>query len=237
MKKIALNLLLILLFIFNAKAQAPFNIDAVEFNNLIQTQQGIVLDVRTPQEYSRGHIDNSTLINIADRNFISKISLLQKDKPIYIYCLTGSRSRSAANYMAKNGFKKVYNLQRGILDWQRNNLPVIKSAATTNSNSITYNNDTFNTLIKSDKLVLIDFHAPWCAPCKSMSPVIKKLAADYKGKAKIEKVDVEANRLIAEANQIQSIPGFILFKNGKKVWTHKGIISYNDLSELLNSHL
>lgn len=237
MKKLILNTLFIFTLLFNVAAQAPQNIGAIRFNQLLQTGNGVILDVRTPREFSRGHIDNATLISIADRAFVSKINLLQKDKPVYIYCLTGSRSRSAANYMAKNGFTQVFNLQRGILDWQRNNLPVVISDATVASNSISYTNDSFNQLIKSDNLVLIDFHAPWCAPCKTMSPVIKKLTNDFKGKAKIEKIDVEANRLIAEANQIQSIPGFILYKNGQSVWMHKGIISYDDLSKLLNSHL
>lgn len=226
--------LLIASFGFSQEIQ---NVNAIQFNQLIQTNDGVILDVRTPQEYTRGHINNSTLINIADKDFVSKINLLQKDKPVYLYCLTGSRSRSAANYMAKIGFTKVYNLQRGILDWQSNGLAIEQSQATIASESKTYSKDEFNQLVKSDKLVLIDFHAPWCAPCKTMNPIIEKLATDYNGKAKIEKVDVESNREIAEANQIQSIPGFVLFKNGQKVWTHKGMISYDDLSKLLKNHM
>ncbi len=236
--KILIVLILSLTMSFiNATAQSTIHVNAVEFNQLMRSDKGVILDVRTPQEYSRGHIDKSTLINIADRQFTSKVSLLQKDKPVYIYCLTGSRSRSAANYMVQQGFTKVYNLQRGILDWQRSNLPIVQSEVTAASKSKSYNTSDFDQLIKSESVVLVDFHAVWCAPCKQMAPVIDKLSEGYKGKVKIEKIDVEANREIAQANQIQSIPGFVLFKDGKKAWTHKGMISYTELEKVLNSYL
>jgi thioredoxin 1 len=139
--------------------------------------------------------------------------------------------------MAKIGFTKVYNLQRGILDWQRNSLPVVQSTAPIASTSKIYTPQSFSQFINSNKLVLVDFHAQWCAPCKQMAPIIDQLSKDYSDKVKIEKIDVEANRAIAEANQIQSIPGFILYKNGQQVWLHKGMISHADLSQVLNQHL
>ena len=88
-----------------------------------------------------------------------------------------------------------------------------------------------------NKLVLVDFHAVWCAPCKAMSPVIDKVSADFKGKAKVEKVDVEVNKEITTAYQVESVPGFVIFKDGKKVWSHKGTISYNDLSGVLKKYM
>ncbi len=237
MYKLLLITIPLLMSMFITTAQSTLHVNAVEFNNLMKSEKGVILDVRTPQEYSRGHIDGSTLINIADREFTTKVNLLQKDKPVYIYCLTGSRSRAAANYMAQQGFSKVYNLQRGILDWQQNNLPVVQSQATVASKSKTYSKSDFDQLVQSEKLVLVDFHAVWCAPCKQMSPVIDKLSQNYKGKVKVEKIDVEANREIAQSNQIQSIPGFVLFKDGKKAWTHKGMITHAELENVLNSNM
>ena len=237
MYKLLLITIPLLMSMFITTAQSTLHVNAVEFNNLMKSEKGVILDVRTPQEYSRGHIDGSTLINIADREFTTKVNLLQKDKPVYIYCLTGSRSRAAANYMAQQGFSKVYNLQRGILDWQQNNLPVVQSQATVASKSKTYSKSDFDQLVQSEKLVLVDFHAVWCAPCKQMSPVIDKLSQNYKGKVKVEKIDVEANREIAQSNQIQSIPGFVLFKDGKKAWTHKGMITYAELENVLNNNM
>ena len=225
-------------FLFDVYAQtAVQNVDASEFHKLVQSGEGVILDVRTPQEFSRGHIEGATLINVADKGFVSKVNLLQKDKPVYVYCLTGSRSNAAASYMARNGFSEVYNLQTGMMDWRRQGLPLKQSEATVASKSTQYTPQSFQQLIGSESVVLVDFHAQWCAPCKAMSPVIEQLSKDYHGKAKVEKVDVENNKAISEAYQIQSIPGFILFKDGQKVWSHKGVISYDQLSEEINKYL
>ncbi len=72
-----------------ANTQEIDNVDSKSFSDLIKSAEGVILDVRTPQEYSRGHIENSTLISTNDPKFVKKISLLQKNKLIYIYCLTG----------------------------------------------------------------------------------------------------------------------------------------------------
>ena len=222
---------------FHTTAQTVQHVDAGKFRELIQSGEGVILDVRTPEEYSRSHIEGSTLINVADQDFVTKIALLPKDKPVYLYCLTGSRSAAAAGYMAKTGFAQLYNLQYGIMDWSRKGLPTVQSEAAATGGSMAYTEQSFRQLIQSEKVVLVDFHAPWCAPCKSMGPVIEKLAEDFQGRAKVEKVDVEANEAITKAYQVQSIPAFILFREGQKVWSHKGLISYDELSDLVNRNL
>jgi thioredoxin len=234
------TLLFFILAIFSlmcANAQETKHVDSKEFSSLIKSGNGIILDVRTTQEYSQGHIENSTLISINDPKFVEKVSLLQKGKPIYVYCLSGSRSRSVANYLSKNGFAKVYNLQRGLMEWQRYGYTLTQSKNPVASNSKTFNQTEFNKLLNSKKVVLIDFHATWCAPCKKMAPIIEKLQKDYTGKAAIEKIDITTNKTIKDNYKIQSIPGFVLFKNGKQVWTHTGLISYADLNKIINNHL
>lgn len=237
MKTIFLSFLISVVFLINLSAQVVQNVNALKFKELIATENAIILDVRTPQEYSRGNIQGSTLINIADPEFVSRINMLQKDKTILIYCLTGSRSSVAANYMTRLGFKKIYNLQQGIMDWNRQGYPLIQSNQAVASTSPAYTEQSFAKLLQANKLVLVDFHAVWCAPCKAMNPVIDKVSADFKGKAKVEKVDVEANKIITAAYQVQTVPGFVLFKEGKKVWSHSGTISYNDLAVVIKKHL
>jgi thioredoxin 1 len=237
MKKGIILAAIIILFFTYGFSQTVVNVDAVKFSQIIQSGNGIVLDVRTPQEYSRGHIANSTLINISDRDFTNKVTMLQKDKPIYVYCLSGSRSRSAADYLAKNGFSQVYNLQHGLMEWQSNNLPLEQSATIAASNSKIYTDSDFKTMTSSNKLVFVDFNAVWCAPCKTMNPVIDELAENYKQKVRVEKIDMEANRELAQSLDVQSIPGFVLFKNGQKIWSGKGVISYEDLKKLLEKNL
>jgi len=230
MKQVILTLFLFVTVWIDVNAQDLQHVNAVKFKELIAKEDAILLDVRTPEEYSRGHIAGSTSIDIADPAFVSKINLLQKDKTILIYCLSGSRSYAAANYMIKNGFKKIYNLQRGMMEWNQQGFASEQSSQVVASTSTAFTEQSFSKLLKDNKLVLVDFNAVWCAPCKAMMPVIDKLSVDFKGKAKVEKVDIEINKVITAAYQVQTIPGFVLFKDGKKVWSHNGVISYDDLA-------
>jgi thioredoxin len=238
MKRIIITLFLFVALIIDLNAQVTQNVDAVRFKELIATEDAILLDVRTPQEYSRGHIKGSTSIDISDPGFVSRVGLLQKDKTILIYCLSGSRSYAAANYMSQHGFKKIYNLQQpGLMDWNRQGFPLEQSSQAVASTGTTYTGQSFDKLLKENKVVLVDFHAVWCAPCKAMNPVIDKVSANFKGKARVEKVDVEANKEITTAYQVQSVPGFLIFKDGKKVWSHNGTISYDELTVTLKKYL
>lgn len=92
-------------------------------------------------------------------------------------------------------------------------------------------------MLKENKLVLVDFYAVWCAPCKAMEPIIDKVSTDFKGKTRVEKVDVEANKPITSVYQVQSVPGIVLFKSGKKVWSHNGAMSYEDLAVVMRKFL
>lgn len=237
MKNFFLVFVLILAAISGAKAQNVQDVDAPKFKELMDKGNCLLLDVRTPGEYSTGHISGSTNINISDPAFESRIKLLDKSKIVLIYCLSGSRSEVAAMYMSKLGFKLVYNLQRGLINWNRAGFSLETSGRAVASSAATYTDQAFTQLLKDNKLVLVDFNATWCAPCKAMMPVVEKISTDFKGKAHVALVDVEANKTIFNSLQMQSIPGFVLFKDGKKVWTYNGIISYADLSGVIKKYL
>ncbi|MFC1654064.1 thioredoxin [Patescibacteria group bacterium] len=79
------------------------------------------------------------------------------------------------------------------------------------------NSDKFEeTVIKSDKPVLVDFFAEWCGPCKMAAPVLDKLADEYKDKALIVKVDVDQNQELAQQHGVMSIPTVVLFDGGEE---------------------
>lgn len=235
-KKISTILILIITGIsaFSSEYQ---NVDAKTFQKLIQSGKGVIVDVRTSGEYSRGHIEGSTLISINDKAAVKKVNLLQKDKPVYLYCLSGSRSRSVAAYLSKNGFSHVYNLQRGIMEWQSYGLPLVINDAPKASSSRTFSQSEFNSILSSSPLVLVDFQAPWCAPCKKMNPIVDEIQENYKDKIHVQKMDVEANTSLQKTYEVVSIPGFILFKNGQKVWQHTGVMTYNELSKVIEAQL
>ena len=236
MYKTFLFILLATLATATISAQQVNHVNSSEFSTLITSGEGIVLDVRTPQEYSQGHIDNSTLISTNDPKFIEKVSLLKKDKPIYIYCLTGSRSYAVANFLTKNGYSKIYNLRRGIIEWQSNGYSLVRNASPVKNENKSFTVTEFEQLLSKHKLVLVDFHATWCAPCKKMAPDIDKLKNNYKNKALVQKVEIQSNKALQKSYNVTSIPELILFKNGKEIWRHTGLASYEELAKMLDTY-
>lgn len=92
-------------------------------------------------------------------------------------------------------------------------------------------------VLSSDKPVLVDFWAPWCGPCKMLSPVIEEIASEYNGKAKVFKVNTDENMPLSTKFQITSIPCLILFKNGEVLNKIVGFRPKGDIEKLINSAL
>ena len=100
------------------KKEAYKNLSSSQFEELIKSEKVQLVDVRTAEEYMEGHIPGSLNINVKDEaNFPTAIdSLLNKSQEVAVYCRSGRRSRTAADILVKKGFK-VYNLDKGILNW------------------------------------------------------------------------------------------------------------------------
>ncbi|MBC7696363.1 MAG: thioredoxin [Burkholderiales bacterium] len=92
----------------------------------------------------------------------------------------------------------------------------------------------FNTIINSDKPVLVDFFAEWCGPCKTMSPILKEVKSKLGDNSTIIKIDIDKNPEAASAYHVKSVPTLMIFKNGKAVWKQSGVVSANDLVKLYN---
>jgi thioredoxin 1 len=92
-------------------------------------------------------------------------------------------------------------------------------------------------VLQSEVPVLIDFWAEWCGPCKAIGPSIEQLAADYNGKAKVYKVDVDKEGDLAERYGIMSIPALLVFKGGKEVDRMVGAAPKPQIAALIDRHL
>lgn len=88
-------------------------------------------------------------------------------------------------------------------------------------------------VLKSDKLVLVDFWATWCGPCQILGPIIDELAKEFEGKVKIVKMNVEKNTKIPGEMGIMSIPTLKIFKDGKEVGDMVGLQAKETLKEAL----
>lgn len=90
-------------------------------------------------------------------------------------------------------------------------------------------------VLESDQPVLVDFWAEWCGPCRMLAPTIDELAEEYKGKAKVGKVDTDANRETAIKYSISAIPTIILFNKGQVVRKFVGLTPKKDFKAALDS--
>ena len=97
--------------------------------------------------------------------------------------------------------------------------------------------DNFQELIQSQIPIVVDFYADWCGPCQSMAPMIKELAGQLNGKARIIKVNIDKNQNAARFYKIESVPTFIIFKDGKMLWRHSGTIEKSALEKQLSVYL
>ena len=86
----------------------------------------LLIDVRTPQEFASGHLENAVNINYFDSDFTAQLKTLDKNKTVYLYCKSGRRSANAAEKLEDMGFVKIYDLEGGILNWQAKGLALSK---------------------------------------------------------------------------------------------------------------
>ncbi|MDB5211293.1 MAG: hypothetical protein JWQ30_2120 [Sediminibacterium sp.] len=229
MKKIlSLSVLLAVLFLH---VNAQDGLSSAEFEKRINTQQPQLLDVRTAGEYQSGHLKNSLQADWLNKNeFADRIKYIDKTKPILVYCASGVRSAAAAKWLLDNGFADVQNLKGGLTAWKMEGKTVeaveMKAQLTVAQ---------YKEFSKSADLVLVDFGAEWCPPCKKMEPVLQQLQSDLADKFKLVKVDGGMDIDVMKSQKVDALPVFIIYKNGKEIWRKQGVAELSELKAKLSN--
>lgn len=231
MKIQSITILLITFLMLSCNGQTMKNVENVEAKSfskkISETTNAQILDVRTPEEFASEHIDNAVNINWLADDFVVNTAKLDKSKPVFIYCKSGARSTKAAIKLEELGFKKIYQLEGGILKWNTAGL------SKTDDKIIGMCSQEYTELLNTDKIVLIDFYAEWCAPCKKMTPYLLKMQKDLADKIVIIRLNADEHKTLIKEMKIDELPTLLLYENKEIKWKHSGYISEEDLKKQL----
>jgi rhodanese-related sulfurtransferase len=221
------------LFLFlscNSGAQSNKEVSSDQFEKGIQQTSIQLLDVRTAGEFRNGHIKSALQANWNDQTeFADRTSALDKQKPVYIYCLSGPRSSAAAEWLRAGGFQQVVELKGGFSGWKRNGKPVEGMA---DVKQMTLND--YQQQIAGKEYVLVDFGAEWCPPCRKMEPIVNEFLARHK-EISFYKIDGGIHTDLMKQLSAEGLPTFILLKNGQEVWRHQGVLTPEELNNVWTS--
>ncbi|WP_348825144.1 thioredoxin domain-containing protein [Flavobacterium aestuarii] len=214
---------------FSCQSQtAVQTIDVTSYSEKIKaTPDAQILDVRTPDEYATGHIENSDNVDFLANSFVLKTDKYDKTKPVFVYCKSGGRSAKASEKLAELGFTTVYNLDGGMLKWESAGL------AKPDTRIIGICPQEYAELLKSDKKVLVSFYAPWCAPCKKMEPYILKIQKEMTDKVTVIRLNADENKTIMQDLKISELPTLVLYENKAVKWQKSGFVTEEDLKTQL----
>ncbi len=94
----------------------------------------------------------------------------------------------------------------------------------------------FSEILQKTPIVLIDFFADWCGPCKTLSPILAEVKKEVGDAVSVIKINIDTNQTLAAKYQVRGVPTLILFKEGKQVWRQSGVVPKADMIALINSH-
>jgi rhodanese-related sulfurtransferase len=211
----------------SCQAQKVTILSTTAFASGIKNNNIQLLDVRTKEEYQQAHIANSLQANWNDdAEFLKRSSALTKEKPVYIYCLSGGRSAAAATNLRKRGYT-VLELQGGINAWRNAKMPTEGESLQVKGMSI---ND-FNSFVATHKNVLVDFGAKWCPPCIKMNPVLDSLTTQIPS-VTLLRIDLDKDKEICSLYGVSQIPVFHAYVDGKKKSANEGILTLDELKKM-----
>ena len=210
----------------------PVNVLDVETHQmvkLLKNNPGVLLDIRTPEEVSKGFLKNSSFINFYEESFLQKASWIKKNQPIYIYCHAGGRSSKAAEMLIELGFREVYNLVGGYSKWLEDGYLVEMGLKNIKGpNTKFFSNKEVDSILQNNQNVVLVFKTPWCLPCKKLDAVLDSFS-ENRPSWKVVKINMDSNKDLAKNYEVKSVPTLLFFKENKNFSSHIGFINLEDL--------
>lgn len=232
MKLKFLTSLLCLSLIMACHSQQASLVETVTANQfayeLKQSTNPQLLDVRTAEEYNGQHIEGAQNLDWNAANFEAQVQKLDPTKPVFVYCLSGGRSKKAAGKLAELGFKKIIELNGGILKWNA------AGYAEPSAKIVGMCSQEYEELVKANPKILVNFYAEWCAPCKKMAPYMLQIQKELAGKITVVRLNADEHKTLINQLKIDELPALFYYDNQKEVWKHSGFMSESDLRAKLN---
>ena len=216
----------------SVQTQKPAQVINLESEALLaklETNKGVILDVRTKEEVANGYLIDASFIDFYDSKFDTKASWIKKDQPIYVYCHAGGRSVKAAEKLIELGFNEVYNLSGGYSNWKSSGYPIKQGLEINIKDYKLYNSKQIDEILNSNDHTLLVFKTPWCLPCKQLDPVLaefSKLNDDWK----VLIINMDANPKLAESYNVSSVPSLIAFNGNTNYFRNVGFLDLNALN-------
>ena len=221
----------------NCKADGQETLNSKEFKSKLSDPTIQLVDIRTPEEFALGYIEGAQNIDYYNPDFLSNINKLNKDKPLAIYCKSGGRTKDALKALAKEGFVKIIALSGGLLKWESEGFTLVEPKPVIPTQKA-ISTEEFEKLINSEKLVIVDFNAKWCGPCKMLKPILDKISSDFAAKGvKIVAIDTDESKSLANDMRINEIPLLLFYKDGKLVERMIGFNPESILVQTIEKHL
>ena len=228
--------ILILLFLCLSSCDSGHhvhNISPDSFQKILE-KDVVLLDVRTPNEISEGFIKDASALNYYDPDFARKLSLVQKDKPVLVYCKSGGRSSAAAKLLVDLGHNDVYNLSGGFMSWMKHDYPFVHSPQKEVEKGLSISLEDVTKSIVDNRHVLLYFKTLWCVPCRKLEPIIEQMERDFSDELEIIKIDVDLNKDVSDHFKVTGIPTLVFLNQSKELWRSIGFVNADDLHMKLN---
>ncbi|KAA9341059.1 thioredoxin domain-containing protein [Larkinella humicola] len=216
----------------NAGSNSLVSFEAFEAKLAQAGQRAQILDARSEEEFQQNHLKGASSFNVADEaDFQKKIKNLNRENPVFIYSIANGRSGQLARRLREAGFKDVTELPGGLSKWIGSG----RSVESTVGAGLTL--AAYQTQLKSEKLVLVDFGSRYCGSCKKLAPIVDEIEKEQAANVKVIRIEAYENKALVKELGITSLPTLVLYKGNQAVWKKAGVTPKGEIQASISESL